>query len=93
MPKEEGAKGGESYDARMDDEWLGNGLRILRLVDDVFVLDPHHRCGRIGGPWFIDQGKLKGSSVEETPLDILKKRYASGEIDKEEFETMRRELM
>jgi len=47
----------------------------------------------LGVRWFIDQGKLKGSSVEETPLDILKKRYASGQIDKEEFETMRRELM
>jgi len=47
----------------------------------------------LGVRWFIDQGKLKGSSVEETPLDILKKRYASGEIDKEEFETMRGELM
>jgi len=47
----------------------------------------------LGVRWFVDQGKLKGSSVEETPLDILKKRYASGEIDKEEFETMRRELM
>ena len=47
----------------------------------------------LGVRWFIDQGKLKGSSVEETPLDILKKRYASGEIDKEEFESMRRELM
>ncbi len=47
----------------------------------------------LGVRWFIDQGKLKGSSVEEPPLDILKKRYASGEIDKEEFETMRRELM
>ncbi len=42
----------------------------------------------LGVRWFIDQGKLKGSSVEETHLDILKKRYASGEIDKEEFETM-----
>jgi len=47
----------------------------------------------LGVRWFVDQGKLKGSSVEETPLDILNKRYASGEIDKEEFETMRRELM
>ncbi len=47
----------------------------------------------LGVRWFIDQGKLKGSGVEETPLDILKKRYASGEIHKEEFETMRRELM
>ena len=43
--------------------------------------------------WFFDQGSQKGSRVEETALDILKKRYASGEIDKEEFETMKQELM
>jgi len=47
----------------------------------------------LGVRWFIDQRKLKGSSVEETPLDFLKKRYASGEIDKEEFETMKRDLI
>jgi putative membrane protein len=28
----------------------------------------------------------------ETPLDILKARYARGEIGKEEYERMRREL-
>ncbi len=43
--------------------------------------------------WFISEGKLKGLRTEETALDILKKRYASGDIDKEQFETMRRELM
>ena len=43
--------------------------------------------------WFISEGKPKGLSTEETALHILKKRYASGEIDKEQFETMKRGLM
>jgi putative membrane protein len=43
--------------------------------------------------WFMDQGKLKRPTTEETPLDILKKRYARGEIDKEQFETMKQELI
>jgi putative membrane protein len=47
----------------------------------------------LGVRWFINDGKLKGLPREEAPLDILKKRYASGEIDKEQFETMKQELM
>ncbi len=34
-----------------------------------------------------------GGSRKESPLDILKKRYASGEINKQEFEEMKRDLL
>lgn len=32
------------------------------------------------------------STTRETPLEILKKRYARGDITKEEFEQMKRDL-
>ncbi len=50
----------------------------------------------IAGIVYIVQAVLRGSGrrdQRESPLDILKKRYAKGEIDKEEFERMRDDLM
>ena len=43
--------------------------------------------------WLMEGGKLKGLQTRESPLDILKKRYARGEINKEQFESMKHELM
>ena len=44
--------------------------------------------------WLVGQGRTdrQASGKEESPLDILKKRYARGEIDKEEFEQKKKDL-
>lgn len=50
----------------------------------------------IVGIVYIVQATVKKSGKsgqEETPLDILKRRYAKGEISKEEFEKTKDDLM
>lgn len=51
----------------------------------------------IAGVFFLIQSMTKGNSDnslsdKESPLEILKKRYARGEIDEEEYERRRKEL-
>ena len=40
----------------------------------------------------ISKSKIFKGTAEDTPLEILKKRYAKGEITKEEFENMKKDL-
>lgn len=68
----------------------GFGMSLLMLVFWAAVIIGIIALVR----WLWVQGK-GGPPIgagKESPLDIAKRRYASGEITKEEFETLKRDL-
>ncbi|MBN2398210.1 MAG: SHOCT domain-containing protein [Deltaproteobacteria bacterium] len=56
---------------------------ILLLIAIILIVYALVRASKTGG---------LGPSPEETPLDILKRRYAKGEITKEQFDEMKKDL-
>ncbi len=65
--------------------WFGGGFMwifwILLIVVIVWVIKAAS-----------GSGTGSNNNIEESPLEILKKRYARGEIDEAEFERRRKEL-
>jgi len=43
--------------------------------------------------WIVQQSKENEPRVKEDALEILKKRYAKGEINQEEFEQKKKDLL
>ncbi len=75
------------YDWGMHYMWgpWGIGMMLMMLVFFGLVI-----VGLVFGiRWLITQGKEPQS---DSALDILRQRYARGEINKEEFETKKQEL-
>jgi len=65
--------------------WMGTGMWVFWIVLIVVVVLLVRAFG--------SGGSAAPPPRQETPLDILKARYARGEIDEEEFQRRRRELM
>ena len=42
--------------------------------------------------WLVTEAGSQGAAAADTTLDILKRRYAKGEITKDQFEAMKRDL-
>jgi putative membrane protein len=70
---------------------------IMIVVLAIIILIVRPMMSGCGGPRFPWQGSNQEhhevrDSESETPLEILKKRYARGEITKEEYEDMKGDL-
>lgn len=67
--------------------WFGSGWMMFPgLFFLILVVLAILFLGRRGG--FFNPSQKE----PETPLDILKKRYAQGEISREEFEQMKKDI-
>ena len=68
------------------DHWMFGGFMwvfwVAVIIGLVFLVK-----------WIVQQGKPSEPKAKEDALEILKKRYARGEIDQEEFEQKKRDLL
>ncbi len=64
-------------------------VMIIVLLIVVFLIFGQ---GRFRPPW-QDRGHHEDRQSSEDALDILKKRYARGEITKEEFEQIKKDIL
>jgi len=68
------------------DHWMFGGFMwvfwILVIVGLFFFIK-----------WLVQQNRPGETRQNESSLEILKKRYARGEIDKEEFEQKKKDLI
>jgi putative membrane protein len=76
--------------------WPWSGMWIFPIVMCVIMLIFIFLFfGRWGcrPPWWGPGGHYRESGDSETALEILKKRYAKGEINNKEFEQMKKDIM
>jgi putative membrane protein len=74
----------------MDGMWVFPLIMIIVMLFIVFMV-----FGRGGFrlPWNDNNGNYYSNKPKETPMDVLKKRYANGEISKEEFDKIKNDII
>jgi putative membrane protein len=79
-----------------DDGWNGNdgydGLGPSAFLFGLIVLFLFILAAAYGVKWVSGQRPSSTIAHGESALDMLKKRYARGEISKEEFESIKKEI-
>jgi len=79
-----GMMDGSGFGSGLGYGYMGLGLIfwILIIVGVILLIK-----------WLVDQGKTTGGGGQQSSMEILKSRYARGEITAEEFEEMKKRLM
>ena len=80
------------YDMHWGNGWfifpvIMMGFFIILILISLFGKRRH------AWPWFNFEDYRHKGETSETALDILKKRYAQGEINKDEFDRIKKELL
>jgi len=70
--------------------WIFPMIMFVVMIIFFFVFFGRGGCRR---PWFGPGGHHREDGETDSPLEILKKRYAKGEITKEEFEQIKKDIL
>lgn len=68
--------------------WMMGGMWLLPILFWVLIIVGVVLIVR----WLAERNGQCKTSQAESPLDILKKRYAKGEINRETFEKMKQDI-
>lgn len=68
----------------MNGFYMGAGMWIFWIVVIVFIV--------FVIKIMMNENSSQTNQSEESPMEILEKRYARGEINQDEFESMKKEL-